>query len=69
MLAMSANPALPRCPLCKKPAQAEFKPFCSRGCRDRDLNAWLGDDYRIASDTNDDETEKSSDYGLDSTLD
>ena len=35
------------CPLCGKPASAEHKPFCSRGCRDRDLLNWLGDSYRV----------------------
>ena len=35
------------CPLCGKPASTEFKPFCSRGCRDRDLLNWLGDSYRV----------------------
>lgn len=35
------------CPLCNKPTAAEFKPFCSRGCRDRDLLQWLGDGYRV----------------------
>ena len=37
----------PRCPLCGKPREAEFKPFCSRGCRDRDLLNWFGEDYRV----------------------
>jgi uncharacterized protein len=36
------------CPLCGKPASVEHAPFCSRGCRDRDLLKWLGDGYRIA---------------------
>ncbi|MBU4556185.1 MAG: DNA gyrase inhibitor YacG [Actinobacteria bacterium] len=35
------------CPVCKAPTVAEFKPFCSRGCRDRDLLKWLGEDYRV----------------------
>ena len=26
---------------------AEFAPFCSRGCKDRDLLDWLGEGYRI----------------------
>ena len=26
---------------------AEHAPFCSRGCKDRDLLQWLGDGYRI----------------------
>jgi endogenous inhibitor of DNA gyrase (YacG/DUF329 family) len=35
------------CPLCGNSAQAAFKPFCSQGCRDRDLLNWLGDSYRV----------------------
>lgn len=35
------------CPICKAPTVGEFKPFCSRGCRDRDLLKWLGEDYRV----------------------
>ena len=38
---------LGRCPLCGKPAQAAFQPFCSAGCRDRDLLKWLNEDYRV----------------------
>ena len=36
-----------KCPLCGKSAAPEFTPFCSRGCKDRDLLHWLGDGYRI----------------------
>jgi hypothetical protein len=36
-----------RCPLCRKPSAAQHRPFCSRGCRDRDLLNWLGDGYRV----------------------
>ncbi|WP_404334851.1 DNA gyrase inhibitor YacG [Sphingomonas sp. MMS12-HWE2-04] len=35
------------CPICGKPSEAEFAPFCSRGCKDRDLLQWLGEGYRI----------------------
>jgi endogenous inhibitor of DNA gyrase (YacG/DUF329 family) len=35
------------CPLCGKPASQEHAPFCSRGCKDRDLLKWLGEGYRI----------------------
>jgi uncharacterized protein len=35
------------CPLCGKAVITEFRPFCSRGCRDRDLNAWFDEDYRV----------------------
>jgi len=27
--------------------QAAHAPFCSRGCKDRDLLQWLDDGYRI----------------------
>jgi uncharacterized protein len=36
------------CPLCGKPEAAEHAPFCSRGCKDRDLLKWLGEGYGIA---------------------
>jgi endogenous inhibitor of DNA gyrase (YacG/DUF329 family) len=36
-----------RCALCGKPASAAHTPFCSQGCRDRDLLNWLGDSYRV----------------------
>ena len=37
----------PHCPLCGKPREPEFKPFCSRGCRDRDLLNWFGEGYAV----------------------
>jgi endogenous inhibitor of DNA gyrase (YacG/DUF329 family) len=36
-----------RCPICKKPIVAQHAPFCSQGCRDRDLLNWLGDAYAV----------------------
>ena len=35
------------CPICGKPPVPAHAPFCSRGCRDRDLLQWLGEGYRI----------------------
>ena len=35
------------CPICGRAAAPAIAPFCSRGCRDRDLLQWLGDGYRI----------------------
>ncbi|MBV9840236.1 MAG: DNA gyrase inhibitor YacG [Sphingomonadaceae bacterium] len=51
------------CPLCGAPAAAEHVPFCSRGCRDRDLLNWLGEGYRAA----DPEDVENADARLDST--
>ena len=36
------------CPLCGKPQASQHAPFCSQGCKDRDLLKWLGEAYRIA---------------------
>lgn len=36
-----------KCPLCGRAEKGEFAPFCSRGCKDRDLLKWLGEGYRI----------------------
>ncbi|MEP2990352.1 MAG: DNA gyrase inhibitor YacG [Parasphingorhabdus sp.] len=36
-----------RCPVCKKSQVVEFKPFCSAGCKDRDLLQWLGEGYKV----------------------
>jgi len=35
------------CPLCGQTSQAPHAPFCSQGCRDRDLLNWLGEAYRV----------------------
>ncbi|WP_353203865.1 DNA gyrase inhibitor YacG [Sphingomonas sp.] len=35
------------CPLCGKPSSVAHAPFCSQGCRDRDLMQWLGEGYAI----------------------
>ena len=35
------------CPICGKPTNPAHKPFCSRGCVDRDLLQWLGEGYRL----------------------
>jgi endogenous inhibitor of DNA gyrase (YacG/DUF329 family) len=44
---MPRKPESKRCPLCGKPESPEHAPFCSRGCKDRDLLKWLGEGYRI----------------------
>jgi endogenous inhibitor of DNA gyrase (YacG/DUF329 family) len=39
-----------RCPICRKPAVLEFRPFCSKHCADLDLGKWLGGAYRVKTD-------------------
>jgi hypothetical protein len=45
-----------RCPICKKPTVREFRPFCSRGCRDRDLINWVDEGYKMPAAPEEDET-------------
>lgn len=35
------------CPICGKPAQAAYRPFCSKRCADIDLHRWLSGSYRV----------------------
>lgn len=35
------------CPVCGKPSDATYRPFCSRRCADVDLGRWLTEAYRI----------------------
>ena len=44
-----------RCPICGKPAQAAFKPFCSNRCADIDLNRWLSGVYAVPAKEDEDE--------------
>lgn len=37
------------CPICAKPTEAAFRPFCSKRCADVDLAKWLGGGYAIPS--------------------
>lgn len=36
-----------KCPVCSKPTQEKWKPFCSKRCADVDLNRWLSGGYVI----------------------
>ncbi len=35
------------CPICRRPRVADFAPFCSSRCRDRDLARWFSDSYAV----------------------
>ena len=35
------------CPICGKPAEPLYRPFCSRRCADVDLGRWFTEGYRI----------------------
>lgn len=35
------------CPICRKPTEKGYRPFCSRRCADVDLGRWLHGTYAI----------------------
>jgi len=35
------------CPICARPADPAYRPFCSRRCADVDLARWLRGSYAI----------------------
>jgi len=36
-----------KCPICKKPTDPVFRPFCSKRCADVDLQRWFTGAYAI----------------------
>ena len=47
------------CPMCGKPAEPKYRPFCSKRCADLDLSRWLNGVYAIpARETDPDEDEE-----------
>ena len=47
-----------RCPICKAPTEAAYRPFCSARCRDVDLHRWLSGRYVVPGSENDEEEQK-----------
>ena len=35
------------CPICRKPMQQRYRPFCSKRCADVDLSRWLKGAYVV----------------------
>jgi endogenous inhibitor of DNA gyrase (YacG/DUF329 family) len=46
------------CPICGKPSQQKFHPFCSARCAQIDLGRWLGGRYAVAKDDDEPEDER-----------
>jgi endogenous inhibitor of DNA gyrase (YacG/DUF329 family) len=38
------------CPICKKPTDKTYRPFCSKRCADIDLGNWVGERYVVPTD-------------------
>ncbi|HEV7227152.1 DNA gyrase inhibitor YacG [Brevundimonas sp.] len=47
------------CPICRRaPADAKYRPFCSRRCADVDLQRWLGGVYAVPGEPVEEEAPK-----------
>ena len=42
------------CPICRKPTDRAYRPFCSKRCADVDLGRWLKGGYAIPAVEEDD---------------
>ena len=40
---------MPKCPMCEKPTEAKWRPFCSKRCADVDLGNWMTGAYAAPS--------------------
>jgi endogenous inhibitor of DNA gyrase (YacG/DUF329 family) len=49
------------CAICGKPADAVFKPFCSKRCADVDLHRWLSGVYAVPVTEDEEEDERRED--------
>jgi uncharacterized protein len=52
---VTAAAPVPRCPICGKPRDLDYRPFCSKRCADVDLGRWLNGSYAIPVTEEDDE--------------
>ncbi|NEX48480.1 DNA gyrase inhibitor YacG [Pseudotabrizicola algicola] len=48
------------CPICLKPTDAKYRPFCSRRCADVDLARWLNESYAIPAPEGEEETPRAA---------
>jgi endogenous inhibitor of DNA gyrase (YacG/DUF329 family) len=51
-------PAKP-CPICRKPADERFRPFCCKRCADVDLHRWLAGVYAVPTVESDEDPDES----------
>ncbi len=49
-----------KCPICSKPEDAKYRPFCSKRCADVDLSRWLKGSYAIPGASADEEQDGAS---------
>ena len=58
MLDPQPRKTAPKCPICGKPQDGHYKPFCSRRCADVDLHRWLSGVYAVPVTEDEEEDER-----------
>ena len=46
---MTETPNVRPCPICGKPMERTYRPFCSKRCADIDLGRWFNGTYAVAA--------------------
>jgi endogenous inhibitor of DNA gyrase (YacG/DUF329 family) len=49
------------CPICRKPTEPDYRPFCSKRCADVDLARWFRGDYAVPGEPVEDPPEEGRD--------
>jgi hypothetical protein len=54
-----------KCPICGRPSEERYRPFCSRRCADVDLARWLRGAYAIPDKAESEDGDERADKGPD----
>jgi len=57
-MSQSTPPSAGKCPVCSRPTEHAYRPFCSRRCADVDLSRWLRGAYAISDEADDEDGEQ-----------
>lgn len=56
------------CPICRKPVDEKYRPFCSKRCADVDLAKWLTGSYAVPMEEDDEFSDTSAPQGPNDTI-
>jgi uncharacterized protein len=54
-----------KCPICDRPSEDKYRPFCSRRCADVDLARWLRGAYAIPDEAESEDGDEGAEKGPD----
>ena len=56
-----SDAAARKCPLCGKPVDPRYRPFCGKRCADLDLAHWFRERYRVPAVESEEDSEPEAD--------